>query len=489
MSKIVKSRIHKRFGLYMATSLIAVCVYLPGITNSLLADDWSVIVRNMDLSSQDALARFYSTFAGWYRPMFDVLMNLCFQIFGFKATGYHLVALFLYIAITYLVGDIAETITGKRSIGLISSLLFGIHSVHAEPVLWVSSMNELLAGLFVLLSLKSYIAFRGSDKPILNYCLTGLFYILGLASKETALFLPIMFVGYDFFLWSGIRSKTNRIDWRILLNVPFVIIQIIYLAFRLQAGSPYSTQVSLLRVVINGLYYFAVQVLMLPENYGYLSSLSLWRQAPLLPVLSVGISAAIMGMFVWFYIRFSSRRISPDYIKASKFTCAWSLVALSPVILTATGRTAFMSSIGVVWTMAIFLFAIWDKIKISDTVYKKVFVTGGVVFICINLVISSYRVYWWRQASEVTQNVIYQLDNELRIIPKGKEICLIGLPDHLHHAYTFRNAFPYIGQILYSDYRIQVTLDTEFSNLPESSQNCVMYQYKGNMLERLDNAY
>lgn len=472
----------KRLGLYILISLIAVCVYLPGITNSLLADDWPVIMRNMDLSFQDVFTRFYSTFAGWYRPMFDILINLCFQIFDFNAIGYHLVAFSLYIFITYLVGDIAETITGKRLIGLISSLLFGIHSVHAEPVLWVSSMNELLAGLLVLLSLKSYIAFRKSDRSVLNYCLTGLFYILSLASKETACFLPIMFVGYDFFLWPGISSKTNRIDWRILQNVPFVIVQIIYLIFRLQAGSPYSTQVTLPRIVINGLYYFAVQVLMLPENYGYLSSLSLWRQAPLLPVLSVGISTVIIGMFVWFYSRFSSRGISPDCIKANKFTCGWSLIALSPVILTATGRTAFISSIGVVWTMAIFLFIIWDKIKTRDAIYKKVFMTGVSVFICINLVISSYRVYWWRQASESTQNVIRQLDNELRTIPRGKEICLIGLPDHLNHAYTFRNAFPYIGQMLYPDYRIQVTLDTELSNLTEGSQNCVTYHYEGNVL-------
>lgn len=479
----------KRFGAYVLASLVAVSVYLPGITNSLLADDWPIIMRNMDLSLQDVCMRFYSTFAGWYRPMFDVLINLCFQIFGFNAIGYHLVAFSLYIYITYLVGDIAETITGKRYIGLISSLLFGIHSVHAEPILWVSAMNELLAGLFVLLSLKSYIAFRKTaDKSLLNYCLAGLFYILSLASKETAFFLPIMFVGYDYFLWSDTSSKAGQIDRHArLTNVPFFIIQVIYLVFRLQAGSPYSTEVSLPRIVVNALYYFVVQVLMLPENYGYLSSLTLWKQSPLLPILSVGISTTIMGMLIWFYIKFSSRTILLDYIKASKFTCGWSLVALFPVILTATGRTAFMSSVGVAWSMAIFLFIIWDKIKTSDTIYRWVLAIGAVVFVCTNLVVSSYRVYWWRQASEVTQNVLRQLDSELDTIPKGESVCVLGLPDHLNHAYTFRNAFPYINQMLYPDYKIQVILDTELSNLARASQNCVTYRYESNVLKRLDN--
>ena len=484
-----EQHVNKRFGVYVLASLVAVSVYLPGITNSLLADDWPIIMRNMDLSLQDVFMRFYSTCAGWYRPMFDVLINLCFKIFGFNATGYHLVAFSLYIYITYLVGDIAETITGKRYIGLISSLLFGIHSVHAEPILWVSAMNELLAGLFVLLSLKSYIAFRKTaDKSLLNYCLAGLFYILSLASKETAFFLPIMFVGYDSFLWSDTSSKAGQIDRRTRLpNVPFFIIQVIYLVFRLRAGSPYSTEVSLPRIAVNALYYFVVQVLMLPENYGYLSSLSLWKQSPLLPILSVGISTTIMGMLIWFYIKFSSRTILLDYIKASKFTCGWSLVALFPVILTATGRTAFMSSIGVAWSMATFLFIIWDKIKTSDTIYRWALAIGIVVFVCTNLVVSSYRVYWWRQASEVTQNVLRQLDSELETIPKDEDVCVLGLPDHLNHAYTFRNAFPYIGQILYPDYRIQVTLDTELSNLARVSQNCVTYRYEGNVLKRLDN--
>ncbi len=474
----------RHFGIYILVSLIAASVYLPGITNSLLADDWSVITRNMDLSLQDMFTRFHSASAGWYRPMFDILINLCFRLFGFNAAGYHLFAFSLYIFTTYLVGDIAETITGKRFIGLISTLLFGIHSVHSEPVLWISSMNELLAGFFVLLSLKNYIAFRTSDKSVLHYWLTGLFYILSLASKETSFFLPIMFVGYDFFLRLGSHSRENRLDWRILQSAPFVLIQVFYLYFRLQVSSPYSTQVPLSRILINGVYYFAVQILMLPENYGYLSSLSLWQQSPLLPLLSVSISVVVIGLFFWLYGRLPRERVPSDYIQASKFTCCWSLIALSPVILTATGRTAFMSSMGVAWTMGVFLFIIWDKIETNNLLCGKVFVTGVMVFICINLAVSSYRVHWWRRASQVTRSVIQQLNKELQTVSRGERICLLGLPDHLNHAYTFRNAFPYIGEVLYPGYKFKVVLDTEDGELKRDFQSCMKYYYKDGTLKR-----
>lgn len=477
----------KRFWVYAVVSLAAVSVYLPGITHSPLADDWSVIVRNMDLSSHDMFVRFYSTYAGWYRPLFDVLISLCFQMFGFNAIGYHLVALSLYVSITYLVGDIAEGITGKRSIGLVSSLLFGIHGVHAEPVLWISSMNELLAGFFVLLSLKNYIAFRRENKSILRYCLVGLFYLLSLASKETASLLPMMFVFYVVFLSSGPNSKTSSARWREQLpNVPFLIIQTVYLVFRLQAGSPYSADVPLARVAVNALYYFAVQVLMLPENYGYLSSLPLWKQAPLFPVVSVGTSVVIIGILVWMYIKSPRKPTPPGYRQAGRFTCCWSLVALLPVILTAAGRTAFMASIGVVWTIAILLFILWEKTRTCTTIWRGGLIAGTVVFVCLNLVTSSYRVYWWRQASEVTQNVIRQLDNELATIPKGRWIRIVGLPDHLNHAYTFRNAFPYFNLMFFPDHRIHATLDTEMSDPDEYYYNRIVYRYEEGALNRIE---
>lgn len=477
---------NKQFRLYILVSLIAGSVYLPGITNSLLADDWPVIMRTMNLSSQNLFTHFCSTSAGWYRPMFDVLISFCFRVFGYNAVGYHLVAFLLYVCITGLVGYLVETLVNKRGIGLATSFLFGIHSVHSEPVLWVSSMNELLAGLFVLLSLKSYLAFRKSDKPALNYCLTGLFYSFSLASKETSFFLPIMFIGYDVLLWSGMRteSKFSSINWRSqLANLPFIIIMLIYLSFRLQAGSPYSTDVPVQRIFINGLYYFFVQVLMLPENYGYLSSVTLWRQNPLLPIFSVCASVAVIGVLIRLYIKLAEQEITFNCHKVIKFTAAWSLVALSPVILTATGRTAFMSSIGVVWTIALCLSVIWDKAQVNPT-NRKIFIASVIVFVFINLLVSSYRGYWWRQAGVVTQNVIRELDSELQTIPRSSKICLVGLPDHLHHAYTFRNAFPYLGQMLYPDYQFEVILDTELNRPSENLRDCVVYYYKQGVLER-----
>jgi hypothetical protein len=480
----VKTR--KYIALHVLISIVAIAVYFPGFTSSLLADDWHVISRNANLSTKEIFARYHSTFVGWYRPTFDVLVSLCFRLFGFRAQGYHLVAFFLYFLTTYLVGDLAEKISKNQTVGLLSSFLFGIHSVHAEPVLWIASMNELVAGLFVLLSLRSYINFRKSNNALPIYGITAFLYILSLTSKETSVFLPIAFVGYDLLLLSKNQSKRNRFGWHtVLINAPFFAIQMIYLTFRLSAGSPYSTAVPISRIAINSLYYFAVQVLMLPDNYGYLSSLSLWRTEPLIPVLSIGISAVAVGTLIWLFNKFKHAQHQDYYLRVMGFSGVWSLFALMPVILTATGRTAFISSMGIAWLLATLSSTIWNKVKAVKGIDRSLFAASMIMFVLTNLFVSSYRVYWWRQASQVTQSVIRQIDEKLETISETQDVCVLGLPDHLRHAYTFRNAFPYIGHILYPNYDIHVPLDTESRNSIEGTENCITYQYEDGSLKRV----
>jgi hypothetical protein len=105
-----------------------------------------------------------TTHGGWYRPVFDLFIGACSRFSGFDASGYHAVAFVIYIIVAVLVADVAATLTGNPGVGVVAALLFGIHSAHAEPVLWVSASNELLAGLFTLLSLRSYLAFRASTR-------------------------------------------------------------------------------------------------------------------------------------------------------------------------------------------------------------------------------------------------------------------------------------------------------------------------------------
>ena len=58
-------------------------------------------------------------------------------------------------------------------------------------------------------------------------------------------------------------------------------------------------------------------------------------------------------------------------------------------------------------------------------------------------------------------SVLLDLQRRQSSLPPGQAVCLLGLPDHLHYAYTFRNAFPALSELLYPRRALHVTLAEE----------------------------
>ncbi len=444
----------RSYSRYLLASLAAASVYVPGFSRALLADDWAVIQRNLDLSIQDVPRLLSTTHGGWYRPVFDLFIGACSRFSGFDASGYHAVAFVIYIIVAVLVADVAATLTGSPGVGIVAALLFGIHSAHAEPVLWVSASNELLAGLFTLLSLRSYLAFRASTRRAVQYALTVGCYLLAIGAKETAIFLPVALGVYELL-------TTETVPWnerlrRLTPIMPLVAIQAVFVTFRFWTGSPYPVEIDPFRIVINLAYYLAVGIFALPDNYGYATSLPLWREQPLLPIVAAAMTACALGIAGWLFV--AARQKTPERSQqALWFAAWWSLIALYPVILTATGRTAFMSSIGIAWMLAIGWAAIW---QVADR--RRTWCAVALILLVGTYAgVASYRAYWWRQAGNEMERTIARIDASLTDIPPGAAVCVIGLPDHLHHAYVFRNAFPALNQVRFPDHIVHAFLDSE----------------------------
>jgi hypothetical protein len=410
--------------------------------------------------------------------VFDLFIGACSRFSGFDASGYHAVAFVIYIIVAVLVADIAATLTGRPGVGVVAALLFGVHSVHAEPVLWVSASNELLAGLFTLLSLRSYLAFRASPRRTVQYALTMGCYVLAIGAKETAIFLPVALGVYELLTMQSV-TWNDRLR-RLTPIMPLMAIQAVFVTFRFWTGSPYPVEIDPFRIVINLAYYLAVGVFALPDNYGYATSLPLWREQPLLPIVAVAMTACALGIAGWLFV--AARQKTPERPQQALWFAAWwslialypviltatspatapalgagSLIALYPVILTATGRTAFMSSIGIAWMLAIGWAAIW---QVADR-QRTWCAVALILLVGAHAGVASYRAYWWRQAGNEMERTIARIDASLADIPPGAAVCVVGLPDHLHHAYVFRNAFPALNQERFPDHIIHAFLDSE----------------------------
>lgn len=476
---------------YLLVALVPALVFVPNLSSYFVADDWQVLVRNL-LVWQGGIDLFTATRFGWYRPLFDLLLSGCLALFGLNPLGYHLSILSLYVLVAVVVGVVGELLTGRRAIGLLSALLFASHGAHAEPVLWIASGNEILAGLFVVLTVLAYLLFRRSGRWTW-LLLAGICYLFGLASKETALSVPLALVALEWILFAEPWPRPN---WGSLVpTLPFVSVGAAFTLFRLQGGSPYSMDVGLGRIVLNMAYYLSIELLALPDNYGYFTSLPLWRQAPWVPLLSTGLAAAGLILLVWLQLKGKGQ--SSLSCRALLFALVWSLVSLLPVILTATGRTAFQSTMGVAWGLSILLFSAWRQA--SQPRLKRWVAVALVLLVSANLVVSVYRTHWWRQAGQTVRTVMDQVEGRLADLPadsSGSPVWLVGMPDHLHHAYVFRNAFPEAGILSMPGWSIYAILDRDLGGaLVQRTAaewinkvpcvDCVIFWYTGGSLERL----
>lgn len=454
---------------YCGISLaLTVLLFLRRANDYFVADDWTVIARNAHASWQEMAQWFVAVRFDWYRPTFDSLVALCWKLFRLNPVGYHVTSMFLFSLVCGTVGILGELLTDDRRIGVLSTVLFASLGCHAEPVLWFSSANELLAGLFTACGMISYVLFRRTQAPLWLLG-SGISYVLGITSKETALSLPLMLLVYDALLFVEAPDKPHIWRWALPL-IPFILSSLILVPLRIARGHHYSVVVSIPRLAMNLVYYLAIEVLALPSNYAYLASLPLWRESPLLPVITVTLTTSVITTLGLVLLRSGFRCRERADVRAFVFAIGLSIVALAPVILMISERTAFLSSIGVALALSVAFVCTWDALSERGEYkgrMKRVIAVAVVLYTITNASVLIYRSSWWAKAGKISETVLMQLDDQIRELPTDTEIWLVNLPDHVEYAYVFRNTFPAASDLLefLSHRSIQAVLDSELAAL------------------------
>jgi hypothetical protein len=274
-----------------------------------------------------------------------------------------------------------------------------------------------------------------------------------LATKENAVFIGFAIITYDVIY--GDRGWRPR--WP---AVAHLVLCLVYIAVRAPFGSPYDVASSIERLPLNTAYYAAVSIFALPDNYGYLSSAPAWAAAPLFPIAVMacaGLGVAVLVIVGW---RTPAARLVSDHMRRfMMFAVLWTLLAIAPVILTATGRTAYLASIGVAWTFA----AAFAGLAVRSRRTRAILVVALLAVLVANATVLANRALWWRRAAAAVGEVFTQLDYELREPPASHAICVVGLPDHLRHAYAFRNALPAAFEVTYPHHDVRGFVDSDYA--------------------------
>jgi len=221
----------------LLVTALTLIIYLPALKAPFVLDDEVNIVRNMRLHG---FSGFWPPAGTRYLAYLSFALN--YHVGGLHVRGYHLVNMLLHIlsglTLYGLVRSIFQTpamrgglndgIDAGSHIALITALIFTVHLLNTQAVIYVTQRFAVMASLFYLLSLYLYIKWRIKGKgglSIIFYVLSIIAAVAAAKSKEISFTLPfvILMAEYVFFTEPGAWISRKRL----YALIPYALVLII----------------------------------------------------------------------------------------------------------------------------------------------------------------------------------------------------------------------------------------------------------------------
>ncbi len=215
---------------WIAMALIAGATFLcysHGFNNDFTWDGRQYIMANdhlIPLNWKNLKIIFTSFEMGNYHP-FTVLSYAIEALFvGQKNPWlYHFDQTLLHIANSYLVFRLVLKLNGNFLIGFITAMLFAIHPLHVESVIWDGERKDTLYCLFMLISFDYYIEYwrKGENWKLFGWSI--FFFLCSCLSKAMAVILPLVLLITDYFYLN--RKISLRLIWE---KTPYFLLALLF---------------------------------------------------------------------------------------------------------------------------------------------------------------------------------------------------------------------------------------------------------------------
>ncbi|WP_462159439.1 tetratricopeptide repeat protein [Pseudoalteromonas sp. GB56] len=214
---------YKHLFIYLLTlGVLSLFLYYGSLDVPFYLDDYESIVQSRILQELDSVALWNSprplglaTFFWQYQLGFDSPQAIHFINNLIHAANASLVAILTWL----LAKKVVKEPTHASMVALVCGLLFAIHPLNSQPVVYAIQRYTLLCTLFYLLSLISFVWARNklsSRLPLLaivGFVATTLFALLAYASKQTAasIILALFVIEVVFFSASLSNKKLGAL--------------------------------------------------------------------------------------------------------------------------------------------------------------------------------------------------------------------------------------------------------------------------------------
>ena len=235
-------------GIASIALLITGAVYWPVLHANFVWFDFTDFVdmpwlREGDLWQQYILRNF-NGWSYYFRPLVVGLFTIEVRAFSSMPGPMHAVSLGLHLINTLLVGLLAQRLRfldprlgaeDRRWAVGISMLIYGLHPVLVEAIVWINCQFELVVVFFTLLGLIANLYVQGR---VPRAALVGCSFFLAACAKESAVVFPILLVSFDWLVMA--RQSPDRQNPKLialfkrngLTYAACLVAGIAYIAFR-----------------------------------------------------------------------------------------------------------------------------------------------------------------------------------------------------------------------------------------------------------------
>ena len=192
---------------------LGVLVYANSLNGPFIFDDGHGITQNPSVRQLwpiwDALVPpGTSGMAG--RPVVNLSFALNYAVGEYEVFGYHVVNLAIHIlAGLTLLGVLRRAKLGNW-VALTAAVLWLVHPVLTESVVYISQRTEMMMGLFLLLTFYCFLRSLDSAKAGRWQLAAVVACGLGMGSKEVMAAAPVLVLAYDYVFVTGSLSRTWR---------------------------------------------------------------------------------------------------------------------------------------------------------------------------------------------------------------------------------------------------------------------------------------
>ncbi|HUH73267.1 MAG TPA: hypothetical protein VLZ75_02560 [Chitinophagales bacterium] len=205
-------------------------LYFPSLSYEFihsLDDDWYIkdnaFIKDFSLRGVYNLF-FVDTTDLHYHPVTFLSLMIDYQLFGLNPMGYKLHNLLLHIACGVVIYLLLIKLSKNRFLSFFTAVVFLVHPLNMESVIWASCRRQSLSHLFFLTSVYFIlISFYNVNKKRLYFIISLFLMILSILSKASAIILPFILL-LIYFVVNKRITKEFFIKFLFLISLSIVFI-------------------------------------------------------------------------------------------------------------------------------------------------------------------------------------------------------------------------------------------------------------------------